>query len=103
MAITKDNVTVYIGGILFVKINDPYKASYKVENPLQSVKTLAMTVMRSEIGKMKLDKLFQERNELNRAINEGVNLATDVWGLQCLRYEILNIDPPAEIKKSMQY
>jgi len=57
-AITKDNVTVTIDGTLFVKIFDPLKASYKVEKPLEAVRLLALTVLRSEIGKMKLDKLF---------------------------------------------
>jgi len=57
-AITKDNVTVLIGGTLFIRIDDPFKASYNVERPLEAVKLLALTVLRSEIGKMKLDKLF---------------------------------------------
>lgn len=58
-----------IDGSLFIKVFDPYKASYKVEKPQESVKLLALTVLRSEIGKMKLDKLFQDRKELNEAIN----------------------------------
>jgi len=101
-AITQDNVSLNIDGVLFVRILDPFKASYQVEEPLQSVKLLALTLMRSEIGKLRLDKLFQEREELNKAINQGVNSAAEIWGISCLRYEILNIDPPEDIKKSMQ-
>ena len=101
-AITQDNVSLNIDGVLFLKIDDPMKASYQVENPLDSVKMLALTLMRSEIGKLRLDKLFQERDELNKAINQGVNGATEAWGIKCLRYEILNIDPPDDIKRSMQ-
>ncbi|KAL4497002.1 hypothetical protein ABPG72_002158 [Tetrahymena utriculariae] len=102
-AITKDNVTVLIGGTLFIRIDDPYKASYNIEKPLESVKLLALTVLRSEIGKIKLDKLFKERQELNKAVNQAVNKAANIWGINCLRYEILQIDPPNEIKQSMQY
>ena len=101
-AITQDNVFLNIDGVLFIKIFDPVKASYQVENPLEAVKLLALTLMRSEIGKLKLDKLFQERVELNKAINQGVNSAAEIWGISCLRYEILNIDPPEDIKRSMQ-
>jgi regulator of protease activity HflC (stomatin/prohibitin superfamily) len=72
-AITKDNVTVMIEGALFVRILDPYKVSYCVERPHESVKLLALTVLRSEIGKMRMDKLFQDRKELNEAINIAVN------------------------------
>lgn len=101
-AITQDNVSLNIDGVLFFRVFDPLKASYQVENPLESVKLLALTLMRSEIGKLKLDKLFQEREELNKAINQGVNSAAEIWGIQCMRYEILNIEPPEDIKKSMQ-
>ena len=102
-AITKDNVSVNMDGVLFVKVYDPYKASYSVERPLEAVRLLANTVMRSEVGKLRLDRLFQERAELNKAIVRNVTAASEVWGINCLRYEILNIEPPEEIKKSMQY
>ncbi|EGR31845.1 stomatin family protein, putative [Ichthyophthirius multifiliis] len=101
-AITKDNVTVLIGGSLFIQIDDPFKASYNIERPLQAVRLLALTVLRSEIGKMKLDTLFQERAEISKSINLAVNNASNGWGIKCLRYEILQIDPPQEIKNSMQ-
>lgn len=84
-AITKDNVSVLIGGTLFIRVDDPFKASYNVENPLEAVKLLALTVLRSEIGKIKLDKLFQERAELNKAVNISVNKAASIWGINCLR------------------
>jgi len=101
-AITQDNVSLHMDGVLFIRIFDPLKASYQVEQPLEAAKFLAVTLMRSEVGKLRLDKLFQEREELNRAINEGVNSAAEAWGISCLRYEILNIDPPDDIKRSMQ-
>jgi len=84
-AITKDNVTVLIGGTLFIRVDDPFKASYNVEGPLEAVKLLALTVLRSEIGKIKLDKLFQERSELNKSVNLAVNKAASIWGINCLR------------------
>ena len=101
-AITQDNVSINMDGVLFIRIFDPLKASYQVEQPLEAARFLAVTLMRSEVGKLKLDRLFQEREELNKAINEGVNSAAEPWGISCLRYEILNIDPPEDIKKSMQ-
>eukprot|EP01017_Pseudomicrothorax_dubius_P035217 TRINITY_DN48_c0_g8_i1.p2 TRINITY_DN48_c0_g8~~TRINITY_DN48_c0_g8_i1.p2 ORF type:complete len:351 (-),score=90.25 TRINITY_DN48_c0_g8_i1:1772-2824(-) len=102
-AITKDNVSLNLDGVLFVKVVDPVMASYKIENPIDAVKLLAVTSMRSEIGKMKLDRLFQERSYLNHTIVKGMAETLKGWGIDCLRYEILNIEPPEEIKKSMQY
>lgn len=68
-------MTVHIGGALFIRVDDPYKASYNVDKPMEAVKLLALTVLRSEIGKMKLDKLFRERSELNKSVNLAVNNA----------------------------
>jgi regulator of protease activity HflC (stomatin/prohibitin superfamily) len=87
--------------MLFLKIDDPYKASYSIENPNDAVALLTLTLMRNEIGKIELDKLFQERDNLNQAILTDLKESTDEWGIKCLRYEILNIDPPDTIKKSM--
>ncbi|KAA3459989.1 stomatin-like protein 2, mitochondrial [Gossypium australe] len=87
-AITKDNVSILIDGVLYVKIVDPKLASYGVENPIYAVIQLAQTTMRSELGKITLDKTFEERDTLNEKIVESINVAARDWGLQCLRYEI---------------
>lgn len=100
--ITKDNVSLAIDGVLFIRVEDAYKASYRIENPHDSIKLLALTVMRSEIGKLKLDELLQERDKINKEIHEAVNKASQEWGVTCLRYEILGIDPPEDIKRAME-
>ncbi|VAH96540.1 unnamed protein product [Triticum turgidum subsp. durum] len=100
-AITKDNVSIQIGGVLYVKIVDPYMASYGVENPIYAVIQLAQTTMRSELGKITLDKTFEERDTLNTNI-VSINEAAETWGLKCLRYEIRDITPPDGVKKAME-
>jgi regulator of protease activity HflC (stomatin/prohibitin superfamily) len=101
-AITKDNVTITIDGVLYLKITDPYKASYGVGDPVEAMRQLAQTTMRSELGKLTLDKTFEERDSLNHAIVETINIASQDWGIQCMRYEIKDILPPANIKKAME-
>lgn len=101
-AITKDNVTILIDGVLYVKIVDPKLASYGVENPLYAVIQLAQTTMRSELGKITLDKTFAERDTLNEKIVESINVAAQSWGLECLRYEIRDISPPRGVKAAME-
>lgn len=101
-AITKDNVHLTITGALFICINDPYKASYSVNNYEEATRLMALTIMRSEIGKMNLDTLFQERATLNERIKVGMEKSIADWGIDCLRYELLKIEPPEEIKRSMQ-
>lgn len=101
-AITKDNVSIYIDGVLYVKIVDPKLASYGVESPTYAVIQLAQTTMRSELGKITLDKTFEERDTLNTQIVEAINVAARDWGLQCLRYEIRDISPPAGVKMAME-
>jgi regulator of protease activity HflC (stomatin/prohibitin superfamily) len=101
-AVTNDNVTLHLDGVLFVKVVDSYKASYGVEDAQFAVSQLAQTTMRSEIGKMLLDQTFKERNHLNQAIVEAMNLALSDWGIRCLRYEIRDIILPDEIVKAMQ-
>ncbi|VAI40558.1 unnamed protein product [Triticum turgidum subsp. durum] len=101
-AITKDNVSIQIGGVLYVKIVDPCMASYGVENPIYAVIQLAQTTMRSELGKVTLDKTFEERDTLNTNIVKSINEAADTWGLKCLRYEIRDITPPEGVKKAME-
>ncbi|XP_018720305.2 stomatin-like protein 2, mitochondrial [Eucalyptus grandis] len=101
-AITKDNVSILIDGVLYVKIVDPYNASYGVENPIYAVIQLAQTTMRSELGKITLDKTFEERDTLNEKIVESINVAALDWGLKCLRYEIRDISPPRGVRQAME-
>ncbi|WCJ27560.1 Stomatin-like protein 2 mitochondrial [Euphorbia peplus] len=101
-AITRDNVSILIDGVLYVKIVDPKLASYGVENPIYAVIQLAQTTMRSELGKITLDKTFEERDTLNEKIVESINVAAKDWGLQCLRYEIRDISPPRGVSAAME-
>ncbi|XP_026193222.1 stomatin-like protein 2, mitochondrial [Cyclospora cayetanensis] len=101
-AITRDNVTLQIDGVLYVRVEDAYKASYGVENPIFAVTQLAQTTMRSELGKLTLDNTFLERDALNKAIVEAINSAAKPWGVTCLRYEIRDILLPANIRSAME-
>ena len=101
-AITRDNVSLQIDGVLYVKITDAVAASYGVEHPYFAVTQLAQTSMRSEIGKMALDMAFQERTQLNSNIVESINEASDSWGIQCMRYEIKDITPPRSVLEAME-
>jgi regulator of protease activity HflC (stomatin/prohibitin superfamily) len=93
-AITRDNVTMMMDGVLYLRIVDPQQASYGVSNPIYAVSQLAQTTMRSEIGKLTLDQCFEEREQLNANIVTAINQASQTWGIQCMRYEIKNITPP---------
>lgn len=101
-AITKDNVTLHLDGVLYFRVVDPYQASYGVEDAQFAITQLAQTTMRSEIGKIALDDVFRERDTLNMSIVEAINSAASVWGIRCLRYEIRDIQLPAKVKESMQ-
>ena len=101
-AVTQDNVSVILDGIVYVRIVDPFSASYGVKNPLQAVTQLVQTTMRSEIGKIPLDKTFEERASLNANIVEAINEASKAWGVLCLRFEIKDIKIPEEICKAME-
>jgi len=101
-AITKDNVTLHLDGVLYFRVEDPYKASYGVEDPQFAITQLAQTTMRSELGKIALDDVFKERDTLNNNIVEAINSAALVWGIKCLRYEIRDIQLPAKVRESMQ-
>ena len=101
-AISNDNVTLSIDGVLYVKVLDPKAASYGVSNPYYAVTQLAQTTMRSEIGKLKLDKTFEERESLNHSIVSIMNEAAVNWGIQCMRYEIKDIQPPNSILQAME-
>lgn len=100
--ITRDNVTLNLDGILYVRIVDPVAASYGVADPVYAVTLLAQTTMRSEIGKLSLDKTFEERETLNANIVAAINQAGQNWGIQCMRYEIKNITPPQSVLKAME-
>lgn len=101
-AISQDNVTLSIDGVLYIKIVDAVSASYGVNNPYYAITQLAQTTMRSEIGKMKLDRTFEERDALNSAIVSSINEAAMNWGIQCMRYEIKDIQPPSSILEAME-
>lgn len=101
-AITSDNVTLSIDGVLYLRIVDPYRASYGVEDPEFAITQLAQTTMRSELGKMSLDKVFRERESLNVSIVDSINKASEAWGITCLRYEIRDIRLPTRVHEAMQ-
>ena len=101
-AITKDNIGLTVDGVLYLKVLDPSKASYGVEDYIYAVTQLAQTTMRSEIGKLDLDRTFEERDTLNTAIVNAINLAAEPWGVQVLRYEIKDITPPRSVLEAME-
>ncbi|KAL4715046.1 hypothetical protein ACJJTC_003197 [Scirpophaga incertulas] len=101
-AITSDNVTLSIDGVLYLRIVDPYLASYGVEDPEFAITQLAQTTMRSELGQISLDKVFRERESLNVSIVHAINKASEAWGITCLRYEIRDIKLPSRVHEAMQ-
>jgi len=101
-AITRDNITLTVDGVLYLKVIDPEKSSYGIDNYIFGVTQLAQTTMRSEIGKMSLDKTFEEREVLNMAIVAAINEAGEAWGTTCLRYEIKDITPPKSVLEAME-
>ncbi|XP_046433140.1 stomatin-like protein 2, mitochondrial isoform X2 [Neodiprion pinetum] len=101
-AITLDNVNLNIDGVLYLRVNDPYLASYGVEDPEFAIVQLGQTTMRSELGKISLDKVFREREGLNVSIVESINKASEAWGITCLRYEIRDIKLPVRVQEAMQ-
>lgn len=94
-AITADNVKIHISTVLYYKILDPKRASYQVNDPINAVSQLAQTCMRSQIGRIALDKMFEERENFNAQIKLSLNNACQVWGMEVLRHEIKDIRPPA--------
>ena len=101
-AITKDNISLHVDGVLYFRVLDPYKATYGVDNYVFAVTQLAQTTMRSELGKMELDKTFEERDQLNTNIVTSINDASGPWGIQVLRYEIKDIVPPNSVMEAME-
>ena len=100
--ITKDNIAVEVDGILYMQVVDPKKASYGINNYVFASVQLAQTTMRSVIGKLELDKTFEERETINSAIVDAVDKASDPWGVKVTRYEVKNIMPPQSIKDAME-
>lgn len=101
-AITRDNISLVVDGVLYLKVLDPYKASYGVDDYIYAVTQLAQTTMRSEIGQLDLDKTFEERDILNINIVAAINEAAGPWGVQVLRYEIKDIEPPRSVLEAME-
>lgn len=101
-AITHDNVTITLDGILYIKVIDPKAASYGVADPIYAISQLAQTTMRSEIGRMSMEKTFEERTLLNTKIIHAINEAANSWGMQCMRYEIKDINPPESVLEAME-
>ena len=102
MCITRDNIAVEVDGVLYLQVTDPVKASYGIENFLFASTQLSQTTMRSEIGKLELDKTFEERDAINHAIIAAVDKASDPWGVKITRYEIKNIHPPQTVRDALE-
>ena len=100
--VTKDNIIVEIDGVLYLMVTDPVKASYGIEDYLFACAQLAQTTMRSEVGKLELDRTFEERASINSAICDVVDKASDPWGVKVIRYEIKTITPPASVLDAME-
>lgn len=102
ICITRDNTQIGVDGILYFQVRDPHKASYGSENYVQAIVQLAQTTLRSAIGKMELDKTFEERDQINRTVVAALDEASINWGVKVLRYEIKDIQPPDSILRSME-
>jgi len=100
--ITRDNITVEVDGILYIQVMDPMKASYGIDHYKFASTQIAQTTMRSIIGKLELDKTFEERETINAQIVHAVDAASDPWGVKVTRYEVKNITPPQSIKDAME-
>jgi len=102
ICITRDNVQVKMDGVIFIQVIDPQKASYGINDYHFAVSQLAQTTMRSEIGKLDLDRTFEERMAINRAVVQAIDEAAISWGVKVLRYEIKNITPPQSVLTAME-
>jgi regulator of protease activity HflC (stomatin/prohibitin superfamily) len=102
VCITKDNVQVGVDGVLYMQILDARRASYGIQDYIFAISQLAQTTLRSEIGKIDLDRTFEERASINGNIVREVDLASDPWGVKILRYEIRNINPPHDVIAAME-
>ena len=102
ICITSDNVQVGVDGVLYLQVMDARKASYGIGNYLFAIAQLAQTTLRSEIGKIELDKTFEERSHINLRVVEELDDASNPWGVKVLRYEIKNINPPHDVLSAME-
>ena len=102
VCITKDNTQLQVDGILYFQITDPRLATYGSSNPILAITQLAQTTLRSVIGKLELDKTFEERDSINHAVVNSLDAAAMNWGVKVLRYEIKDLTPPKEILHAMQ-
>ena len=102
VCITRDNTQLQVDGVLYFQVTDPMRASYGSSNYVMAITQLAQTTLRSVIGKMELDKTFEEREAINAQVVSALDEAASSWGVKVLRYEIKDLTPPAEILRSMQ-
>lgn len=102
VCITRDNVQVAVDGVLYLKVMDAEHAAYGVSDYLFAISQLAQTTLRSEIGKIHLDKTFEERTQINSYVVEELDKASEAWGIKVLRYEIKNITPPRDVLAAME-
>jgi len=102
VCITRDNTQLKVDGVLYFQVTDPQRASYGSSDYVVAISQLAQTTLRSAIGKMELDKTFEERDEINRAVVAALDEAAFTWGVKVLRYEIKDLVPPADILHAMQ-
>ncbi len=102
VCITRDNTQLQVDGVLYFQVTDPMRASYGSSNYIMAITQLAQTTLRSVIGKLELDKTFEERDIINAKVVEAIDEAALNWGVKVLRYEIKDLTPPAEILRSMQ-
>ena len=102
ICITNDNVQVGVDGVLYMQVLDPSRASYGIGNYMFAISQLAQTTLRSEIGKIDLDRTFEERGTINQNVVAELDKASDPWGVKVLRYEIKNINPPQDVLSAME-
>jgi len=102
VCITRDNVQVAVDGILYLKVLDPERASYGIADYMFAITQLAQTTLRSEIGKIDLDRTFEERSNINIQVVSELDKASEPWGIKVLRYEIKNITPPQDVLAAME-
>ncbi|HEY6361156.1 MAG TPA: stomatin-like protein [Vicinamibacterales bacterium] len=102
VCITRDNVQVGVDGILYLKVLNPERASYGISSYVFAISQLAQTTLRSEVGKIDLDRTFEERTSINASVVGELDKASESWGVKVLRYEIKNIEPPADVLAAME-
>jgi regulator of protease activity HflC (stomatin/prohibitin superfamily) len=102
ICITRDNVQVQVDGVLYLKVMNAERTSYGISDYVFAISQLAQTTLRSEVGKIDLDRTFEERTNINTAVVAELDKATEPWGVKVLRYEIKNITPPADVLAAME-